>query len=62
MEIEDEDNNPQVVYCKGVLQNNKLEGEVKIYFPRGEIFEGKIVDMEPVEGAFVFKKGCFYVG
>lgn len=51
-----------LVYCRGVLRNKEIDGEVTLYFPKGEIFEGTIISKQPVEGAFVFKKGCFYTG
>ena len=39
-----------------------MHGEVVLYFPNGEIFEGFVKNRSPIEGIYVFKKGCFYVG
>ena len=50
------------IVLKGPKMGKEISGEMTIYFPKGQIFEGKIIDNRPTFGIYIFKKGCYYFG
>lgn len=63
MELRTADKERQWIYVQGETNSEKkLEGEVSLYFPNGEIFEGRMRNGQPTTGIYVFRAGCYYVG
>jgi hypothetical protein len=63
MELKRTNKERRWIYVRGETNSeNKLEGEVSLHFPNGEIFEGRMQNGQPTNGIYVFKAGSYYVG